>query len=302
MGYWGLAYASGPNYNKTLVRFDKRDLQKSIFKCHELCKEAIEYLHGASPAEQALIQALQSRFPVNHTDNDFSSSEEEYAAAMREVYDGFGENDLDIIAPFADALMNTAPRKMFDAKTGSPIPSSPVYSVKEVLEYGLAQPKISEHPGVPNLYIHLMEMSATPDVALPAAEHIRRMNIDAGHLHHIPTHLDVLVGDYERSIESNMKTTVADDKFFETAGGVNFYSYYRLHDYHSLIYAAMLAGKSKVALDAADRMERTITEELLQVEVPPLANWMEFFCAVRVHILIRFGMWEELKQLEMPKN
>jgi hypothetical protein len=191
---------------------------------------------------------------------------------------------------------------MFDAKTGSPIPSSPVYSVKEVLEYGLAHPKISEHPGVPHMYIHLMEMSATPDVALPAAEHIRKMNIDAGHLHHMPTHLDVLVGDYERSIESNMKATVADDKFFKTAGGVNFYSYYRLHDYHSLIYAAMLAGKSKVALDAADRMERTITDELLQVEVPPLANWMEFFCAVRVHILIRFGMWEELKHLEIPKN
>jgi hypothetical protein len=85
MGYWGLAYASGPNYNKTWARFDKRDLQKSIFKCHVLCKDAIEHLHGASPAEQALIQALQSRFPVNHTDNDFSSSEVEYATAMREV-------------------------------------------------------------------------------------------------------------------------------------------------------------------------------------------------------------------------
>lgn len=32
-----------------------------------------------------------------------------------------------------------------------------------------------------------------------------------------------------------------------------------LHDYHSLIYAAMLADQSRVALESVDRMEATIT-------------------------------------------
>jgi tetratricopeptide (TPR) repeat protein len=45
-------------------------------------------------------------------------------------------------------------------------------------------------------------------------------------------------------------------------------------------------------------MEATITEEILRVETPALASWMEFFKAVRVHVLIRFGMWEELKKLD----
>lgn len=45
-------------------------------------------------------------------------------------------------------------------------------------------------------------------------------------------------------------------------------------------------------------MEATITEEILRVETPALANWMEFFKAVRVHVYIRFGMWEELKRLD----
>merc|ERR1712169_122274 len=48
-------------------------------------------------------------------------------------------------------------------------------------------------------------------------------------------------------------------------------------------------------------MEATITENALRTETPALANWMEFFMAVRVHVLIRFGMWDRLKRLE-PKE
>jgi len=100
----------------------------------------------------------------------------------------------------------------------------------------------------------------------------------------------------------NHIATVADDKFFARQGGVNFYSFYRLHDYHSLIYAAMLAGQSKIALESCDRMEATITEEMLRVKSPPMADWLEFFLAVRVHVLIRFGRWEELKSLQIPED
>ena len=102
-------------------------------------------------------------------------------------------------------------------------------------------------------------MSATPEAALIAADMIRDQVPDTGHTYHMPAHIDVLVGDYRRAVEYNLKATIADDKYFERHGGLTFYSYYRLHDYHSLIYAAMLAGKSKAALSATDRMEATIT-------------------------------------------
>lgn len=116
----------------------------------------------------------------------------------------------------------------------------------------------------------------------------------------MPAHIDVLVGDYRRAVEYNLKATFADDKYFQENAGLTFYSYYRLHDYHSLIYAAMLGGKSKAALEATARMEESITEEMLRV--PALADWMEFFMAVRVHVLIRFGFWDELKGLQQPEN
>jgi hypothetical protein len=80
------------------------------------------------------------------------------------------------------------------------------------------------------------------------------------------------------------------------------YSFYRLHNYHSLIYAAMMAGQSHVALEYAGRMEATISEDLLLVDSPPMATWMESFLSVRMHVLIRFCMREEIQKLSIPQN
>ena len=301
MAYWGIAFASGPNYNKAWGVFDKKDLQASWDTCHHFSRTAATYLADATPVEKALIGALQHRYPVDYPPEDLSTPNANYADQMREVYRRF-PGDLDVVTLFADALMNIKPKKMFESATGKPILTSPVLEVKAVMELGLQSAASRTHPGILHMYIHLMEMSATPEAALVSADHLRDLAPDGGHLFHMPTHLDVLVGDYRRAIECNMKATVADDKFFARAGGQNFYSFYRLHNYHSLIYAATLAGQSRVALESTARMEATITEDLLRTESPPMADWLEFFKAVRVHVLIRFGMWEDLKGLELPHD
>ncbi|KAL2823816.1 hypothetical protein BDW59DRAFT_148376 [Aspergillus cavernicola] len=302
MAYWGVSFCSGSNYNKTWALFDEKDRVNAITQCYAFSQEALARATNdavvVSDWEQALIRALATRYPNDDPSRDLPACSRAYADAMREVYTAFGREDFDIITLFADALMNCAPRKLYDPSTGLPIHSSPVFEVKDLLERALKMPGVEKHPGPAHMYIHLMEMSATPEAALPAAELIREMFPDTGHTYHMPAHIDVLVGDYRRAVEYNLKATVADDKYFRLNGGLTFYSYYRLHDYHSLIYAAMLGGKSKAALEATDRMEATITEEILRVETPALANWMEFFKAVRVHVLIRFGMWEELKRLD----
>ncbi|KAJ5930846.1 hypothetical protein N7466_006339 [Penicillium verhagenii] len=297
MAYWGVSFCSGSNYNKTWALFDERDRVNAIKQCFIFSQEALKRAGSASPWEQALINALAKRFPNDDPGRDLLACNIAYAHEMREVYTSFGREDFDLITLFADALMNCAPRKLYDASTGLPIHSSPVFEVKDLLDRALKMKNVELHPGPAHMYIHLMEMSATPEAALPAAEMIREMFPDTGHTFHMPAHIDVLVGDYRRAVEYNLKATIADDRFFQQNGGLTFYSYYRLHDYHSLIYAAMLGGKSKAALSATERMEATITEDILRVETPALANWMEFFKAVRVHVLIRFGMWDELKKL-----
>ncbi|KAL5603785.1 hypothetical protein FOVSG1_006535 [Fusarium oxysporum f. sp. vasinfectum] len=305
MGYWGAAFAFGPNYNKQWMAFDKKDLEISMHKCYGYSQKAMELAsRNGTPAEQALIEALQSRFPhPSEVDvSDFSPSVLAYADAMRQVYRMFGENDLDLITLTADSLMNTAPWQLFMAKTGEPNLKTPVLEITNILEGGLKLPGADLHPGILHMYIHLVEMSQTPERAVIPADHLRNLVPDAGHMHHMPSHIDVLVGDYRRALHTNKRATIADEVYYAREGGENMYSFYRMHNYHSLIYGAMMAGNSNAALDAVDRMEATITKGMLLTQSPPLAHWLEFFNSVRVHVLIRFGRWNDLKALEIPDD
>lgn len=305
MGYWGAAFASGPNYNKVWMAFDEDDLKRSLKKCHEYSRNALDLaLNNGTPGELALITALQHRFPSPTKDAyaDFTASVLAYANAMRRAYCEVGKNDLDIVTLTADALMNTAPWQLFEAATGKPNLSTPVLEITDILESGLLLPGAGRHPGILHMYIHLVEMSQTPERAVIPADHLRSLVPDAGHMHHMPSHIDVLVGDYRRALHTNKRATIADDVYYEREGGENFYSFYRMHNYHSLIYGAMMAGNSKEALAAVDRMEATITDRMLRIKSPPLASWLEFFKSVRVHVLIRFGRWDTLKSLLIPKD
>ena len=60
------------------------------------------------------------------------------------------------------------------------------------------------------MYIHLMEMSQHPERALEAADRLRGLVPDAGHLLHMPTHIDVLCGRYAEVVESNSRAKNAD--------------------------------------------------------------------------------------------
>ena len=302
MGFWGIAYASGPNYNKTWAAFDAKDLQKSAECTYQATRQANALTGSVSAWEKAVVEALQHRYPVDHALDDYSSANKAYADAMRIVYEEHGRENIDITALFVDSLMNVAPRKMFDIHTGKPNPNSPVFELQTIFEKSLVLQGAHIHPGLPHLWIHFMEMSAIPERALNVANNLRNLVPDGGHMFHMPTHIDILVGDYERSLDYNTRATRADDKYYARNGGENFYSFYRLHNYHSLIYAAMLAGKRQVALEATERMEATITEAMLRIDSPPYANWMEFFLSVRAHVLIRFGMWDEIKELAMPQD
>ena len=65
------------------------------------------------------------------------------------------------------------------------------------------------------MYIHLMEMSPHPERALRAGDDLRDLVPDSGHLQHMPTHIDVLCGDYNTVVVSNSRAIIADRKYLE---------------------------------------------------------------------------------------
>ncbi|RGP67425.1 putative tpr domain [Fusarium sporotrichioides] len=300
LAFFGVAYSLGPNYNKPWKAFDRNDLRHTTLKGIEACKKAESLASKASPVERALIGAIRHRYPKDENDTDNAKVwNEAYAEAMRPVYKEF-KDDLDVATLYADALMNLTPWALWDVRTGKPAPGSEVIEIQEVIERGLAQDGGYEHVGLLHAYIHVTEMSTEPEKGLVAAEHLRRLANEAGHLAHMPSHLDILIGDYRRAISANTKAIMADEKFLSLRGGRDFYTIYRMHDYHSLIYAAMFAGQYAVSMEAVERMELAIPDEDLRIQSPPMADWLETFRSVRPHILIRFGKWEEIIETPLP--
>ncbi|NED22690.1 hypothetical protein G3I31_32450 [Streptomyces sp. SID9913] len=301
MAHWGIAYALGPNYNKPWDAFDGDDLARTVERTHEAVERAHATAARVTPVEQALIGALRARYPRDRPVADCSVWNEPYADRMREVY-RLAPDDPDVAALCADAQMNLTPWQLWDLRTGHPAEGARTLEAKAVLDAALATDAGAHHPGVVHLYIHLMEMSPTPEAALTVADRLRGAVPDAGHLLHMPSHLEVLCGDYRRVVSDNVLATAADEKYLARAGAMNFYTLYRAHNIHFTVYGAMFAGLSRTALDAAARLEAAVPEELLKVESPPMADWLEGFLAMRVHVLIRFGRWDDILALPFPDD
>ncbi len=301
MAHWGIAYVVGPNYNYAWDAFDPASLAGSLDIARAARENAERLAPRATDVEQALIGTLAARYPVSEATEGDPGWCEGHAAAMRTAYQRFPD-DLDVAALFAEALMNVTPWQMWDLPTGQPAEGAHTLECREVLERALATPEARRHPGILHMYLHLMEMSPTPEAASEAGDLLRDLVPDAGHLRHMPSHIDVLTGDYRAVIDANQAAYEADERYVAVEGVMNAYTLYRCHDLHFLVYGAMFLGDRGTALDAADRLVAAIPESLLRVESPPMADLLEAFVPIRVHTMIRFGMWEELIAEPLPQD
>ncbi|MFF4544750.1 hypothetical protein ACFY1J_10975 [Streptomyces sp. NPDC001406] len=303
MAHWGMAYALGPNYNKPWEFFDEHDLARTVERTHAAVERAHATAASATPVERALIDALRTRYPRAVAEDlaGLSVWSAAYAESMRAVHQ-LAPDDLDVATLYVDALMNLTPWQLWDIRTGLPAAEARTPEARDVLQRAMATEAGTSHPGLLHMYVHLMEMSPTPEAALTAADRLRGLVPDAGHLQHMPSHLEVLCGDYRRVVSDNAAAIAADEKYHAREGALNFYTLYRCHNYHFRIYGAMFLGRLQDALDTAERLEAAVPEELLRVESPPMADWLEGFLAMRVHVLIRFGRWDDVLRLPMPAD
>ncbi|KAB8237004.1 uncharacterized protein BDW43DRAFT_266662 [Aspergillus alliaceus] len=302
MAYWGIAYAIGPNYNKAWSFYDRADLEDTVKQANDALARATLLAGDATPVERDLIKALRARFPPS--DNIPSSMrplDRAYAEAMRPVYETH-RYDLDVAALFADALMCISPRRLWDLDTGKPTGDHTV-KAQAVIESGLARgAEGRDHPALCHLYIHLMEMSPVSERALPAADRLRRLVPDASHMLHMPSHIDMAVGDYRRAVDSNEDAIVADDLYFNRERGSALYVAYRVHNVCAKLYAALISGRSQEAISAAKKLDQIIDMKVLTSTTPPLADWVESFLGNYAHVLVRFGRWEEILRLKLPTD
>ena len=250
-----------------------------------------------SSLEHKLLQALALRYPTDPECEDFAPYNDALANALRPIHADHPD-DLDVMFFFVESLMNRTPWQLWDIYKGAPNPDGSSAEARHILETAFQSKAAWDHPGLLHMYIHLMEMSPTPEAALPHGDRLTSLCPDSGHLCHMASHVDVLCGDYQSVVARNHRAATADLKFVDHAGRENFYALYRIHNLHFKIYGAMFLGQKATAMAAADKLSVEVPEAVVRV-YPEL---FEAYVTTRPHVMVRFGMWEDILNEPIPTD
>ena len=277
MAWWGAAYARGIHINNQIMGDEQSRL------AFEAAQKAVAALDAESAVEQALVRAVIERYAWPAPENRLPL-DGKYAAAMERAWHAFPD-DPDVGALFAESLMNLQP---WDLWTANGEPKGRALEVAAVLEHVMAI--APQHPGANHFYIHAIEASPWPQRGLAAAERLASLVPGSGHLVHMPSHIYIRTGRYADAVASNQRAIAADEAYLARAPKPEFYSVYFMHNIHFLAYGAMMEGRYAEAIAAARKIETMIPPDFLQAYAPVA----DAFTTTALHVLIRFGKWEEI--------
>ncbi len=285
MAQWGIAYANGPHINNPAVPPERE--AAAVAAAAEAGRLAASLEEGPN---RALIEAVAARY-ASPQPADRGPLDEAYAAAMSDVYARFPD-DGDVGALYAEALMNLHPWDLW-AHDGEARPWTP--EIVTLLEDVLA--RHPDHPLALHLYIHAVEASNEPGRADEAADRLRDLMPGLGHMVHMPSHVDVRRGRWQEAIVANTKAIEADRAYRAAAPmPPDFYRLYMSHNHHMKAYAAMMVGRSEVAITSIRELVSDIPEDWLEEN----ASWADGFIAMPYEVLMRFGRWQEILQEPEP--
>lgn len=282
MAYWGLAMALGPNYNAALNPTSLAEILRAVDNAQKNASSVTE-------KERALITALSFRFPRNE-ETDMSPFNEAYSRAMAEVYKQF-DNDSEVAAIYADALMNEHPWN-FWMKDGTPQPWT--MQTLSILEAMLE--KYPKHPAIIHLYVHATEASRNPEKALPYADRLADLLPAAGHIVHMPSHTYLRTGDYHKAVLVNEKASLIDSTYISQCrvqGAVPLLYY--PHNIHFLAVSAFLEGNSKRALEAAWMINRKADRAQLNDNIT-----VQHYYSIPFYVMVQLAKWDEILETKFP--
>ncbi|MFN9572194.1 MAG: hypothetical protein ACK58P_03955 [Betaproteobacteria bacterium] len=291
---WGVAYALGPNINNP-NRGPVREIRRYIAQAQAAAA-------GATAGERALIDAMAVRYGRGEdkvqaayeaqgaalctgrpSERPVDPQDLAYAAAMRDVVARFPQ-DPDVVTLYADAAMNASPWDWWDKTTGAP--RGAVADVVQRLQATTqAHP---QHTGALHFYIHIAELSPDPRQAEAAADQIARIAPEAPHLVHMPSHIYRMVDRFADAVRVNQQALEVQSRFnaaLKTQGGDTRFNW-DFHHLHFLWYAALMDGRTSLALQTArtmaDRFGGGRSDGREYVQILPLVT------------LVRGERWDEI--------
>lgn len=281
--WWGIALCNGPHINNPIVD------EPHARAAWDALQRARGCMASTGETERALIEALSARY-ADPPPTDRRPLDEAYAAAMRKVWNAH-RSDADVGTLFAEALMDLQP---WDLWTREQKPKGNTEEILAVLQEVLRLNP--EHPGANHLYIHAVEAGPHPEWGNDSADRLRRLVPAAGHLVHMPSHIDVQTGRWAQAAEQNVLAAAADARYREISPRQGFYRVYMAHNHHFLAFASMMQGRYQAAIQAARTMIAGIPTEFIAGNGPLIDPYM----MIEYEVLMRFGRWDDILHLPEP--
>lgn len=283
--WWGVAYCEGPNYNDP-----KPDDNRSRAAWYAL-QNALARIENASDIERDLITALASRYS-NPWPQDRSELDQAYADAMSLVWKKYPD-DADVGALYAEAMMQLNPWELY---TQDRKPVDGTMTIRRVLEKVMQLD--TSHAGAKHLYIHAVEPSLRPDDALEAARELENLVPACGHLLHMPSHIYVQTGHWQKAIDQNIKAVESDNRYRELSPNQAFQYGYQSHNSHMLAFAAMMIGQEETAMKYAREMWSIIPIDQMEEHGPSI----DFSLMCVYDVQKRFGRWDDILAESAPPD
>jgi tetratricopeptide (TPR) repeat protein len=162
----------------------------------------------------------------------------------------------------------------------------------------------SNHPGANHLYVHLFENSQNPSRALVAADRLEQTVPRAGHIVHMPSHIYIRVGQYDKAIASNERSLAADKEELRLWGDRAFPSEVtyplsaKIHAMHANEFirsAATWEGNFNRAAETARASAAEAAHMGMESNGPAQRRYVQPWLTYR-----RFQKWREILALPAP--
>ena len=283
MCFWGEALALGPNINAPMA-------PEANAPAWAATEKALSLRSNASEKEQALITALGYRYSANPPD-DRAKLDEAYAQQMGDVAKRFPDDDfIAVAAAEANMDMQAWDYWELDGRT----PKGRTGETISLIEGVLA--RSPNHPAAIHLYIHITEATNDPYRAEPFADKLGDLTPGLGHLIHMPSHTYYRVGDFKKSLASNILAVAADEAYLADADASILYEYgYYTHNVHFALTSAQMAGDAATAIAMAAKLD-----EKLPIEMAEAAPFVQPIKAAPYYTLAQFNRYDDIMALEDP--
>lgn len=239
IAYWGLAISTRPN--PLVGPFDAVTLKRGL----EYVQKG-EAIGAKSEHERDWLAAIKE-FYKDYDKVDQDARTRNYAQAMEALTRKYPD-DVEAKVFYALALNET-----FNHKSMEPL-------LKAIAILEPLDKKYPDHPGITHYLIHSYDFAPIAHKGLPAADKYAKIAPDAPHAQHMPSHIYSMVGKWNESIASNLRSVevanayAAANKMDGVLAGVP-------HSYDFMVYAYLQLGqdtKAKALVDDCNAVKKVI--------------------------------------------